>query len=153
MGNRLINFETAKLAKEKGYKSGTKNVFIKYHSTYEYDGDPNHWESHVEGDVISDSTSYMINGEGNPGDLSNEYYTLYERPSLSEIQEWLYVESQIWAESRPLFSANEQIGVHLSITSWKFPQILIEEDDEFDVYKGFEKVLLESLKLINKNKL
>ena len=151
MGNRLINFETAKLAKEKGYKSGTRDVFIKYCPTYEYDGDPNHLESHVEGDVVSDNNSYMVNGEDNLGDLSNEYYTLYERSSQSEIQEWLYTEFQIWAESRPLFSSNEQIGVHLSITSWKFPPILIEEDDEFDVYKGFEKVLFESLKLINQN--
>lgn len=148
MGEQLVAYSTAKLAKEKGYTCGTKNVFTKHHSSYEYDGDPNHSESYKEGDVRYDSNFYMVNGERNLGDRSNEYYTLYERPSQSEIQRWLYQNHQIWAESRPLFSANEQIGIHLSITSWKFPPILIEEDDEFDVYKGFEKVLQEALKLI-----
>ncbi len=151
MGEQLVAYSTAKLAKEKSYKGGSNNIFTLHHSTYEYDGDPNHRESYKEGDLTTDSEFYMVNGEPNLGDLSNGYYTLYERPSLSEIQEWLYVESQIWVESRPLFSANEQIGVHLSITSWKFPPILIEEDDEFDVYKGFEKVLFEALKLIKTN--
>ena len=94
MEDELITFETAKLAKEKGYKGGTKNVFTKHHSSYEYDGDPNHSESYKEGDVRYDSNFYTVNGVPF-GDVSNEYYTLYERPSQSSLQKWLREEHKI----------------------------------------------------------
>jgi len=89
MKEDLITFETAKLAKEKSYKGGSNCLFILHNSTYEYDGDPNHLESYEEGDLTTDSKFYMVNGEPNLGDLSNEYYTLYERPSQSLLQKWL----------------------------------------------------------------
>ena len=89
MEEQLITYSTAKLAKEKGYKGGSNNIFTLHHSTYEYDGDPNHRESYKEGDLTTDSKFYMVNGEPNLGDLSNEYYTLYERSSQSLLQKWL----------------------------------------------------------------
>lgn len=89
MKEELISFETAKLAKEKGYKNGNSNIFTEYHSTYDYDGDPNHRESYKKGDVSPDSNFYMVNNEANIGDLSNEHYTLYERPTQSLLQKWL----------------------------------------------------------------
>lgn len=69
-------------------------------------------------------------------------------PTQSLLQKWLYKKHHIWVNAQPLFSANEQIGVHLTITSWKFPSIIIEEDYQFDVYKGLEQLLQEALKLI-----
>ena len=125
MKEELITFETGKLAKEKGLFNN-----------------------------VEDSVSHFyINGEIKEGWIYNSDETeitsnRIAAPTQSLLQKFLWEEHSIWAESRPLFSANEQIGIHLTISSWKFSPIVIEEDDEFDVYKGFEKVLQEALKQI-----
>ena len=126
MEDELIKFETAKLAKEKGFLLHTIDVF------YQYDGTKSLCHRNSK-------RALQVQDMDRP-----ECYA----PTQSLLQKFLWEEHSIWAESRPLFSANEQIGIYLSITSWKFSPILIEEDDEFDVYKGFEKVLQEALKLI-----
>ena len=123
MKEQLITFDTAKLAKEKGFKSGSV-------SHYENDGQIQFTRGSYSNGFIEDNN------------------ILFEAPTQSLLQRWLYKKHQIWVNSQPLFSANEQIGVHLTIASWRFPVIIIEEDDEFDVYEGLEKGLKEALKLI-----
>lgn len=123
MEEQLISFETAKLAKEKGfniqqekgyYNHGSKVLLLWFES-----------ENH-----------------------NNQKDFLAFAPTQSLLQKWLYEKHQIWVNAQPLFSANEQIGVHLTITSWKFALIIVEENDKFDVYKGLEQLLQEALKLI-----
>lgn len=113
----IVKFETAKLAKEKGFHAPQ----IKW---YNKQG--------------------VFKGLNDASSIEPNIYA----PTQSELQTWIYETHSIWVSVQPLFSANEQIGIHLSITSWKFPPIVIEEDDEFDMYKGFEKVLFEALKII-----
>jgi hypothetical protein len=88
MKEQLINFDNAKLAKEKGYINGDYRSYIQYHNNYNYDDDPNHPESYKKDDIILDNSFFQINNfEKN--DMSNEYYTLYEAPTQSLLQKWL----------------------------------------------------------------
>lgn len=89
MKEELITFDTAKLAKEKGLKLGSRKSYVRYKKSYNYDGDPNHRESYKKGDVSLDYDFYMINGENKLGDLSNNVYDLYEAPTQSLLQKWL----------------------------------------------------------------
>lgn len=82
-----IDFQTAKLAKEKFFCAGNRSIFTHYHKGYTYDGDKNHPESHRKNEIREDNSFYTINGHGS--DSSNKYYTLYERPTQSSLQKWL----------------------------------------------------------------
>lgn len=89
MKEQLISFETAKLAKEKGFQNGTKASYCIYKSDYVYDGDETHPESHKTGEVRLDMNFYLVNNNKELGDFSNEYYTLYEAPTQTLLQKWL----------------------------------------------------------------
>lgn len=132
MKEQLITFDTAKFAKEKGFD-------IKVETFYMGDSEDNFLHNAGKKDNWNNHKCIF-----NESELSGDY----SAPTQSLLQKWLYEKHQIWVNSQPLFSANEQIGVHLTIASWRFPVIIIEEDDEFDVYEGLEKGLKEALKLI-----
>ena len=68
-------------------------------------------------------------------------------PTQSLLQKWLWEKHTIWVQSTPLFSSNEMFGIHVTVSSWKFPIIVVDYNG-YDVYEGFEKGLQESLKLI-----
>lgn len=89
MKETKITFETAKLAKEKGFQLGSSNSYCQYHTDYNYDNDPSHRESYKKGQIQFLMDSFMINDEKEIGDFSNEYYTLYEAPSQTLLQKWL----------------------------------------------------------------
>jgi hypothetical protein len=122
MEEQLVEFETAKLAKEKGFKSGSV-------SHYENDGQIQFTRGSYSNGFIEDNN------------------ILFEAPTQSLLQRWLYEKYQIWVNSQPLFSENECVGVSLSITSWKFPIVTISYAG-YDVYEVLEEGLQEALKLI-----
>jgi hypothetical protein len=123
MKEQLVEFETAKLAKEKGFKS----ISV---SHYENDGQ-------IQFTRVGYSNGFIEDNE-----------ILFEAPTQSLLQKFLWEKYSIWVQSTPLFSSNECIGVSVTISSWKFPSIRIGYAD-FDVYEGLEEGLQEALKTIN----
>ena len=119
MTDKLISYKTAKLAKEKGFDIPFRG--------YNHKGQlqPS-WQWDIE-----------------------EYPTLqyYFAPTQSLLQRWVWETHSIWVQSTPIFTANECIGVSVTISSWKFPVINVNYVG-FDVYDGLENGLFEALKLI-----
>tara|TARA_R110002020_G_C15845609_1_gene735618 strand:+ start:139 stop:600 length:462 start_codon:yes stop_codon:yes gene_type:complete len=152
MREQLVTFKTANLAKEKSYKGGSSNIFILHHSTYEYDGDPNHRESYKEGDLTADSKFYMVNGEFNLGDLSNEYYTLYERPTQSLLQRWLRevynVHIQIQVLGQFVDGENKFYCQVVEFGKNKWISKFVSSKLKYSYEEALEKGLQEALKLI-----
>ena len=68
------------------------------------------------------------------------------------LQTWLYETHQIWVNSRPIYNANEQMGVQVDISSWKFPFVTLKEKDQFNVSAGLEQGLQEALKKLPSQK-
>lgn len=89
MTEKLISFEVAKLAKEKGFQLGNRKSYCHYHKTFTYDGDPNHPESHRKNDVKLNYDFYTVNNAGTPLDISNKHYTIYEAPTQSLLQKFI----------------------------------------------------------------
>lgn len=87
MGEQLITFETAKLAKEKGFDVGVNQSYVIYKESYNYDDDPNHRESYKVNDIEINSHYHVNNHKGI--DLSNELYEAYSAPIQSLLQKWL----------------------------------------------------------------
>jgi len=87
MQETLITFETAKLAKEKGFDIGVNQSYIIYKESYNYDDDPNHRESYKVNDIEINSHYHVNNHKGI--DLSNELYEAYSVPTQSLLQKWL----------------------------------------------------------------
>lgn len=127
--DKLVTYDTAILAKEKGF-----NVPVLYgvygpkmKLTREASWNLSNWNVKTKQQKNSKATSI---------------------PTQTRLQKWLYDKHQIWVNSRPLYSSNEQLGIQIDISSWKIPFSIIEEEDQFDVYAGLEKGLQEALKLI-----
>jgi hypothetical protein len=101
MKETLITFETAKLAKEKGFSVGTHGCLVHYKTsrTHPEDGNsgPFGWE---KGEITSDS-SFIINGREDLGDYSNENYDCYELPTQSLLQKWLREEYNCYIDILP----------------------------------------------------
>lgn len=139
-----VDFNTAKLAKEKFFCAGNRSIFTHYHKGYTYDGDKNHPESHKKNEIREDNSFYTINGHGN--DSSNKHYTLYERPTQSSLQKWLREKHNIDVISYP--SAHIKNKYIILIIS-KLELIYDESEIKYDSYEeALEKGLLEALKLI-----
>lgn len=88
MEEDLIKFDTAKLAKEKGYMNGGYTSYTQYHTDYVYDDDPEHPESHKKDEIRFHDRFFHIN-DFEKNDLSNEFFTIYEAPTQSLLQKWL----------------------------------------------------------------
>jgi len=134
MKEQLITFDTAKLAKEKGFE---QNEFYKVF-----------WEGVQEKFPFSKALYYKDLIEKDK--LDQETYTqlkIYAAPTQSLLQKWLFENHTIWVSSTPDFNANEMMGITVSISSWKFPFINVDYTG-YDVYEGLEKGLQEALKLI-----
>lgn len=83
MQDQLISFETAKLAKEKGFAVGTRINYTIYHKTQK----SNNPSFRMTKGEIELSADYMINN--GPGDFTSETYSNYEAPTQSLLQKWL----------------------------------------------------------------
>jgi hypothetical protein len=127
MTDKLISYQTAKLAKEKGFDWTSDYAFGTFDGLYErrvlrckHEMHPSRWKNDTE--KIS-------------------------APTQSLLQRWVWETHSIWVQSTPIFTANECIGVSVTISSWRFPVINVNYVG-FDVYDGLENGLFEALKLI-----
>lgn len=103
----LVNFETARLAKKRGFQFGCSTIFVQYHKSYKYDGDASHPESHKKGEIREQNDSYMMNNSHM--DLSNDYYTLYERPTIYQLATWFRVQHKIIIEINSVCVGDQEI--------------------------------------------
>ena len=146
MKEQEILFETARLAKEKGFnwpchKSFTHYTKEKIHFTDGKSG-PFGWEK----DEISISGGYFVNNH-KLADLTNEYYTQYAIPTQSFLQKWLREEHHIHIAILPkqLLSSKEY-----DIRYYIFKGKLKKDWEElFETYEeALEQALIEALNLI-----
>ena len=79
MQEQLISFETAKLAKEKGFCNGSDGCYFQFTEDYIYDDDSNHPESYKK-DEIRFYEFFHRN------DFKHDYC---EAPTQSLLQKWL----------------------------------------------------------------
>lgn len=137
MKEQLIDFETAKLAKEKGFK----------HNSICYDG---------SGEIMENINSY-----------TNNYMQRfrYEAPTQSLLQKWLREEHGIWVTVIPEFKENhpyytlegKQIGrdKYNQFQDWHTIKIQNAEHNlemwhtNYNFEEALEKGLLQALKLID----
>lgn len=87
MEEKRIGFKLAKISKDKGYSSGDSFYYVQYHGNYIYDEDPNHPESHLDGEVRFNDRGYHKNLAENC-DFSCENFTFCEAPTISLLQTW-----------------------------------------------------------------
>ena len=120
MKEQLISFETAKLAKKKGFSGICPNWFN---------------NAGVEQGLVD--TVAMENLE-----------TVIYRPTQSLLQKWLWDTHTIWVGVQPLLTPNECIGIRVFVSAWKFPLTILEYDG-FDVYEGFEVGLKGGLEYVH----
>lgn len=153
MEERLISFETAKLAKEKGLSIGSFEHYVEYYFDYVYDDDPTHPESHKSGD-IRHSHFYNKNNDGRT-DSSQEQFGTYETPTQSLCQKWLREKHNINVFPTLTTMIPDYKGEDILYTY----SICIEDDGTpcwmydieivFDTYEdALEAGLVEALKLI-----
>ena len=94
MKEKIIEFETAKLAKEKKFEVGVRGSFIHYldDRVNEQDGTsgPFGWKK----DECTYDSSYFINN-WKEIDFSNDAYKCYAAPTQSLLQKWLREEHNI----------------------------------------------------------
>ena len=129
MTDQLINFETAKLAKEKGFD---EVCYYLHHPEY----------------GIVDNSKYHKNSKLNIGDDKTEYVTA---PTQSLLQKWLRESHNLYVESyHDLTPGGERIQYY---TNWGFIQ---QKDikgnsnvngsyDEYEDWKTYEEALEEGL--------
>ena len=143
MQEELITFETAKLAKEKGFVNGTKGCFIVYK---EDNINPKGDKGTKKGEFEYCKRFSLKNGELD----SDEDYKYLERPTQSLLQKWLREVYNIHLMIEPFY--NEQ-----KVLVYGFDLITERTEEETIVEKGFknyeealEKGLQEALKLNDK---
>ena len=141
MQEQLITFETAKLAKEKGFINGTRGCFIEYKKDYINPRDDNNSK---KGDFEYCKKTFLRNGEQE----SDEDYVYIERPTQSLLQKWLREVHNIHIMIEPYYNKNKDLVYGFDL--------LLQETEEEDIcedgFKTYEEALeiglQESLKLI-----
>jgi hypothetical protein len=121
MKEQLITFDTAKVAKKKGFGftlSWLNNVF-----------------DLEDEQLMRDVYVSTLNKEPNSWILA---------PTQSLLQKWLWEKHEIWAEAKPLYSATTFIGISVNVHSWKFPIIKVPYEGK-DLYEGLELALVEAM--------
>ena len=132
MKEQLISFETAKLAKEKGFNIPTIYGCNEKGESQEYFT----YNSYAPGEPEVRIEDFILKWD-------------YQVPTQSLLQKWLWETHKLWVSSTPEFSSNEVIGVSVTINSWSLQHIIVVDYIGYDVYKGLEQGLYETLKLIN----
>lgn len=108
-----IELETAILAKELGYKNGSRTHYCLFHKEYIYDGDKNHHESYLKNEYRVYEDFHVNNHDGI--DLSNNVYTAYERPTQGKLAKWLRCEFGIHIEMQLSQDGNWWFYLHIDI--------------------------------------
>ena len=89
MEEQLVSFETAKLAKEKGFSVGTNGCLVHYKTENKHHEDGTSGPFGWKKNEMTFDKSYIVNGRADLGDLSNSSYDCYELPTQSLLQKWL----------------------------------------------------------------
>ena len=135
MKEQLITFETAKLAKEKGFNILTRNHW----STYDNQG--------IENNFLRKSYKADWNEKNIPY-VSNKLETLYSAPTQSLLQKWL---REVYDIDITVNSNNES-RINRLYEAVIYSDVIEEESNEFSWFKTYEGALedglLEALKLI-----
>jgi hypothetical protein len=87
MEEKVIGFDLAKTAKEKGFSVGGYCEYTLHHKDYVCDDDPNHPASYKKDDVVFSDRFFHKNSVDNI-DFSNENYTIFEAPTQGLLQTW-----------------------------------------------------------------
>lgn len=159
MKEQFVSFETAKLAKEKGFVSGGKHSYVQYHTDYVYDGDINHPESHKDGDIKETNHQYHSNHVD--FDISNENFSIYEMPTQSLLQKWLREEHQIiidiatdcTSEPKYVYSIHVFKGNPRDLAEKEWGWYFHKQEDwclDYTYENALEAGLKEAISLINK---
>lgn len=147
MNEQLISFETAKLAKERGYFNGCMASYTHFHEDYVYDNDPEHPESHKKDQIDLDDRWFHKNLQLE--DYSNEYFTVYEAPTQSLIQKWLRENNKILVETVAVDDWNHWIySVTTEGAMCSFNQLPWNGEEYSSYEEALEHGLQEAIKLI-----
>tara|TARA_R110000822_G_scaffold36734_4_gene103202 strand:+ start:2779 stop:3144 length:366 start_codon:yes stop_codon:yes gene_type:complete len=119
MKEQLITFETAKLAKEKGFDI---DIPMRYYK--------------VGKETLLSHIAFL----GKDTDVG-------QASTQSLLQKWLEREHSIFINITTNTSVNEILETDFTLVSWKFPPMKLEY--YLDKYEGIENALQEALKLIN----
>lgn len=143
----LITFETAKLAKEKGFINGTRGCFIEYKKDYINPRDDNNSK---KGDFEYCKKTFLRNGE----EESDEDYEYIERPTQSLLKKWLIQVHNInvWVSSKTLSNGKTVFIPHGRTLPDTIKDNLVVDIIEYSTHNSdeaaFEVGLREALKLI-----
>lgn len=152
MEEELISFETAKLAKEKGFSNGTNGCLVHYKTENKHHEDGTSGPFGWKKDEMTFDRSYIVNGREDLGDLSNNSYDCYERPTQSLLQKWLREKHNIHVDitTTVVIGSNDKVFYKVSIIEGNLDNRFHPLwDIESDVYEEvLEKGLQEALKLI-----
>ena len=131
MKEQLITFETAKLAKEKGFNESTE-------------GDC--WVKTLDGKIIHNSERHPVDDDR----VDNEYYLA--QPTQSLLQKWLRDEHNLYIDVHSgHYAWNNKVSFYTSIKSiykGENKHYKYRTKDVSTYEESLEKALIESLKLI-----
>jgi len=142
MEDQKVSFETAKLAKEKGFDVDVRSFYTEYHKTNKSD---NPAFCTKEGEIEVESGYFVNNGIG---ELSNENYTCYARPTQSLLRRWLFEKHNIDVLPFKTYSKS-RLGECYECKYNDGGLILTTNFDSETYEDGLEKGLQEALKLLN----
>ncbi len=117
--NTPVNFELAKLLKEKGYEEECKHYYehALTESYHEHDGHsgPFGWEK----DEINYQSGFHINNSNY--DSSNTAWFLCSAPTIAEVVMWLYEKHDIWIWVRPYKDHGDDVNdpIQAQMNIWK----------------------------------
>ena len=154
MEDQLITFQTAKLAKEKGFSVGTNGCLVHYKTENKHHEDGTSGPFGWKKDEMTFDKSYVVNGRADLGDLSNSSYDCYELPTQSLLQKWLREEHNlhIYVDTTPTFGDMKShqskykslVKVPFQPFKWTTGKYYLGDTYE----EALEKGLFQALKLI-----
>lgn len=153
MEEQLISFDTAKLAKEKGFNIPTKTAYIgnKFFESEEtpngYDGyDPSFTENWNKKGWVTNREGGMCFG----CKLDNiKYFESYTVISQSLLQKWFREKHKIFVNPIPNFKNNvgeHHLGIVFINKEEKVDTIILKNDDKLNkIFSNYEEALEEGL--------
>ena len=127
MKDQLITFETAKLAKEKGFEIGL-------HKGY-FEKKEDEW-------VVYETAIRLFNTQSDS----------FEAPTQSLLQKWLREKHKIHAFAHPLEDLNSFLSIVDVMTPSSFERLYISDNEYNNFENALERSLKEALKLIKDKK-
>jgi len=156
MKDQIVEIETAKLLREKGFDIGVWGSYTLYHEDNEHQHDgksgPFGWK---KGEIETSTSWFKTNSIA---DFSNKLYTQYPAPTQSLLQKWLREEYSFEVFVIPAHSIEDGVLVK-SYRVWipidrnaKGGKVLLDENSVMLSFTNYEEALenglQEALKLI-----